>query len=156
MRKALVILGAAAAVAASSASAQLRVPTIIQRVIPATRQQQAPPLTGIDALRADFLTRAGADTVYFGLDTAVLGPPARATLAMQAQWIRQHPEVVVRIEGHGEPNDTRDYALAIGARRAQEVRDYLVLLGVPAAQLSTTSFGKERPGPPRAVTVLVR
>ena len=73
-----------------------------------------------------------------------------------AQWLRQHPEVVVRIEGHGEPNDTRDHALAMGARRAQEVRDYLVLFGVPAAQLSTTSWGKERPGAPRAVTVLVR
>jgi peptidoglycan-associated lipoprotein len=44
----------------------------------------------------------------------------------------------------------------MGARRAQEVRDYLVLLGVPAAQVSVTSFGKERPGPPRAVTILVR
>jgi peptidoglycan-associated lipoprotein len=133
---------------ASSASAQL----------PGLRKREpAPPvLTGIDALRADFLARSGADTVYFGLDTALLGAPARATLTAQAQWIRQHPDVVVRIEGHGEPNDTRDHALAMGARRAQEVRDYLVLLGVPAAQLSTTSFGKERPGPPRAVTVLVR
>ena len=63
---------------------------------------------------------------------------------------------VVRIEGHGEPNDTRDHALAMGARRAQEVRDYLVLLGVPAVQLGVTSFGKERPGAPRAVTILVR
>jgi peptidoglycan-associated lipoprotein len=63
---------------------------------------------------------------------------------------------VVRIEGHGDASDTRDHALAIGARRAQEVRNYLVLLGVPAAQLSATSFGKERPGAGRAVTVLVR
>jgi peptidoglycan-associated lipoprotein len=133
---------------AGSASAQL----------PGLRKREPaqPVLQGIDAARADFLARAGADTVYFGLDTSILGTPARATLAAQAQWIRQHPEVVVRIEGHGEPSDTRDHALAMGARRAQEVRDYLVLLGVPAAQLTTTSFGKERPGPPRAVTVLVR
>jgi peptidoglycan-associated lipoprotein len=136
------------ALVATSASAQL----------PGLRKREpAPPvLQGIDALRADFLARSGSDTVYFGLDTAVLGAPARATLNAQAQWIRQHPEVVVRIEGHGEPNDTRDHALAMGARRAQEVRDYLVLLGVPAAQVSVTSFGKERPGPPRAVTILVR
>jgi peptidoglycan-associated lipoprotein len=70
--------------------------------------------------------------------------------------LRQHPEVLVRIEGHADLGDTRDHALAVGARRAQEVRDYLVLLGVPSAQLSATSMGKERPGPPRAVTVLVR
>jgi len=142
------ILISAFAVLASSASAQL----------PGLRKREpAPPvLQGIDALRADFLAKTGANTVYFGLGTSMLGAPARATLAVQAQWIRQHPEVLVRIEGHGEPNDTRDHALAMGARRAQEVRDYLVLLGVPAAQLSTTSFGKEQPGPPRAVTVLVR
>lgn len=136
------------AVVASSASAQL----------PGLRKRgPAPPvLQGIDALRADFLAKSGADTVYFGLDSSMLSAPARATLAAQAQWIRMHPEVVVRIEGHGEPNDTRDHALAMGARRAHEVRDYMVLLGVPAMQLSVTSLGKERPGSPRAVTVLVR
>ena len=74
----------------------------------------------------------------------------------QAAWLRRHPEVVVRIEGHGDPRDTRDHALAVGAARAEEARNYLVLLGVPAAQVSTTSWGKERPGLGRAVTVLVR
>ena len=107
-------------------------------------------------LRADFVARSGANTVYFGGDSAILSAPAKLTLGAQAQWLLQHPEVVVRIEGHAEPSDTRDHAVAVGARRAQEVRDYLVLLGVPAAQLSMTSWGKERPGPGRAVTVLVR
>ena len=145
MRPALLLF--TIALVAGSASAQL----------PGLRKRDSQPvLQGIDGLRADFLARSGADTVYFGLDSAVLGAPARATLAAQAQWIRMHPDVVVRIEGHGEPNDTRDHALAMGARRAQEVRDYLVLLGVPAAQLSVTSLGKERPGAPRAITVLVR
>lgn len=145
MRPALLLF--TIALVAGSASAQL----------PGLRKRDSQPvLQGIDGLRADFLARSGADTVYFGLDSAVLGAPARATLAAQAQWIRMHPDVVVRIEGHGEPNDTRDHALAMGARRAQEVRDYMVLLGVPAAQLSVTSLGKERPGAPRAVTVLVR
>jgi peptidoglycan-associated lipoprotein len=136
--------------AASAATAQIRVPLI------GPRQPPAPALTGIDALRAAFLARAGTDTVYFGNDNAQLGPPARAVLQAQALWLLQHPEVVVRIEGHGDPADTRDHALAMGARRAEEVRTALVLLGVPAAQLTTMSWGKERPGPPRAVTVLVR
>ena len=145
MRPALLLF--AIALVAGSASAQL----------PGLRKRDSQPvLQGIDAARAAFLAKSGADTVYFGLDSAVLGAPARATLAAQAQWIRMHPDVLVRIEGHGEPNDTRDHALAMGARRAQEVRDYMVLLGVPAMQLSVTSLGKERPGAPRAVTVLVR
>jgi len=81
---------------------------------------------------------------------------AKTMLTAQAAWLRQHPEVSVRIEGYGDPTDTRDHALAVGARRAEETRDQLVLLGVPSAQVSTTSWGKERPGLGRAVTVLVR
>jgi peptidoglycan-associated lipoprotein len=71
-------------------------------------------------------------------------------------WILQHPDVVVRIEGYADPADTRDHALAMGARRALEVRNYLVLLGVPVAQIGAMSWGKERAGSGRAVTILVR
>jgi peptidoglycan-associated lipoprotein len=120
------------------------------------RQPAAPVLSGIAFLRADFAAHSGSNTVYFGSDSAQLGAPAKAVLAAQAMWLRQHPEVVVRIEGHGDPADTRDHALAVGARRAEEVRNYLVLLGVPMAQLSAISWGKERPGAGRAVTMLVR
>lgn len=120
------------------------------------RPPAQPVLTGIEASRAQFITAAGSDTVMFGNGSAILGAPAKATLAAQAQWLRQHPEVAIRIEGYGDMGDTRDHALAIGARRASEVRDNLILLGVPAAQLGITSLGKERPGAPRAVTVLVR
>jgi len=147
MRRLLTIC--ALALVASSASAQL--PGLRKRGAPTP-----PVLQGIDALRADFLTRSGSDTVYFGNGSAGLGAPAIATLQAQAMWLRQHPEVAVRIEGSGDPGDTRDHALAIGARRAEEVRDYLVLLGVPAAQVTTTTWGNERPGTPRSVTVLVR
>jgi peptidoglycan-associated lipoprotein len=151
MRKTLLLL--AAIELAAPATAQRRLPVII----PLGRSQPAAPvLTGIDALRADFLARSGGDTVYFGTDSAILGAPALPTLQAQAAWLRQHPETVVRIEGHADPSDTRDHALAMGARRADQVRNYLVLLGVPAAQVGTMTWGKERPGPPRAITVLVR
>jgi len=139
---------------------QVRVPRIIQQVIPATRQGQQPQLTGIDALRADFLARSGTDTILFGGDSTLLGLPTKNMLALQAQWLRQHPEVVVRIEGHADSVDTRNHALAIGARRADEVRSYLILLGVPGAQMTAVSMGKERPVPgaanARAVVTLVR
>lgn len=139
---------------ATEASAQIRAPGIVQRVIPGTRQQAA--VAPIDALRADFLAKTGGDTIFFGNNVSGLAPPARTTLAAQAAWLRKHPEVTVRIEGHGDTGDTRNHALAMGARRAEEVRSYLVLLGVPAAQVSVTSMGKERPGSPRAVTILTQ
>jgi len=145
-------LFAVVALAATAASAQL--PGLSKRG--PNYNPQAPALLPIDALRADFLAKSGGDTIFFGLNTAILGTPAKASLNAQAMWIRQHPDVVVRVEGHGDSGDTRDHALAIGARRAEEVRDYLVLMGVPAAQVSTTSLGKERPGTPRAQTLLVR
>jgi peptidoglycan-associated lipoprotein len=138
----------AIALIASAASAQL--PGLRKRA-PAQ-----PVLVGIDALRADFAAQAGGTTVYFGTGSVTLGPPAKATLALQAAWLRRHPEVVVSVEGYGDAGDTRDHALAVGAERAAEARLYLLLLGVPAAQVSTTSWGRERPGLGRAVTLLIR
>lgn len=105
---------------------------------------QAPKLTGIDLLRYEFRTASGGDTVFFGGSSAALSPPTKQILQRQAAWLRRHPEVIVSIEGHAEAGDTRDHALAVGARRAQEVRDYLILLGVPPGQLTATSWGKER------------
>ena len=93
-------------------------------------------------------------TVYFASGSAQLTPQATTTLAAQAMWLRQHPEVAVRIEGHGDPTDTRDHSLAMGAKRAAEARDYLILLGLPAAQISAMTWGKERPEPPSAVTTI--
>ena len=139
---------------AGAASAQVRLPVIVPLRNPA--QSQAAPLAGVDALRADFVAKSGSDLVYFSGDSVVLSAQSKATLAAQAMWLRQHPEVTVRIEGHAELSDTRDYALAVGARRAQEVRDYLILMGLPPVQVTATTWGKERPGPARAVTVLVR
>jgi peptidoglycan-associated lipoprotein len=157
MMRALTIAGALAALAATQATAQLGAPRVVQRVLPG-RQPPPPALTGIDALRADFLARTGGNIVYFSGDSYGLVPGAKTNLAAQAQWLRQHPEVVVRVEGHASTLDTRDHALALGARRAHEVRDFLVLMGVPAAQLTAVSMGKERPlgANSRVETVLVR
>lgn len=142
---------------ATAASAQL---PGLRRYTPEDRQrmqqQQQPLLTGIDALRADFAAQSGATTVYFGTGSAILAPQAKAFLTAQAAWLRRHPEVIVKVEGYGDSGDTRDHALAMGARRAEEARDFLMLMGVPAAQVSITSWGKERPGLGRAVTTLVQ
>ena len=149
MRKSAILL--ALLVCAEAAQAQL--PGLRRR---GPAQPAQPVLQGIDALRADFAAQTGGTMVYYGSGSVILGAPAKTALGLQAAWLRRHPEVVVRIEGCGDSLDTRDHALAVGARRAEEARSYLVLLGVPAAQVSTTTWGKERPGLGRAVTVLVR
>lgn len=113
-----------------------------------------PPVVPIEVLRADFAAKSGGSTIYFGSGSSVVGPPARPMIAAQAQWLLAHPAVSVRIEGHGDPGDTRDHALAMGARRAAAIRELYLLLGVPPGQVSIMSWGAERPGPPRAIIIL--
>lgn len=152
MRRILFMCGLA--LIATAASAQL---PGLRKYTATDNAQHAPTLLqGIDALRADFAAQGGGTTVYFPNDSAVLAPQTRTVLAAQAAWLRRHPEVVVRVEGYGDTGDTRDHSLAMGARRAEEARDYLVLLGVPRPQVSITSWGKERSGLGRAVTILVQ
>jgi peptidoglycan-associated lipoprotein len=122
------------------------------------RREPMPPVpmqNPIEMLRAQFAASSGSTSVYFAPGSAQLTAAQTTTLVAQAMWLRQHPEVSVRIEGHGDPTDTRDHALALGARRAAEVRNYLILLGLPGAQISAMTWGKERPVPPSAVTTIV-
>ena len=128
---------------------------LIATVTSAQQLPPAPPAVPIDMLRADFHAKTGGTQVYFGVNSALIGAPARPMLAAQAQWLRLNPFVAVKIEGHGDGGDTRDHALALGARRAAAVREALILLGVPPQQISITSWGTERPGPPRAEIKLV-
>jgi peptidoglycan-associated lipoprotein len=86
-----------------------------------------------------------ADTVYFDYDKATLRPEAEPVLAGLAQWMRQHPQVKIRIAGHADERGTREYNLALGDRRAAAVRAYLAALAIPATRLDTVSYGKERP-----------
>lgn len=93
---------------------------------------------------AYFNTTIG-DRVFFALDSSRLDGAAQATLASQAQWLLANPAISAVIEGHADERGTRDYNLALGARRAQAARDYLAAQGVPAARLRVVSYGKERP-----------
>ena len=126
-----------------------------RRRYPAPPAVPVPIQAPIEVLRADFAAQAGGTTIYFTPGSSGLTASARTLLTNQAMWLRQHPEVAVRVEGHGDPTDTRDHALALGAERSAEARNYLILLGLPAAQVSAMTWGKERPGPPSAVTTLV-
>ena len=107
--------------------------------------QLPPPPVTIEMVQADMVAKSGSDTVYFAGNSHGIDAAGQTTLSAQARWLLAHPEVRARIEGHADERTPRDYALAIGERRASAVRDFLVLRGVPAAQLTIISWGKERP-----------
>ncbi len=124
-------------------------------------------LTELPAMQADLVAKAGADTIYFGTDEHALDSASQATLAAQARWMLANPRVRASIEGHADERGTREYNMALGERRANSARDYLVSQGVPTERLLVTSWGKERlvaPGSDetawaqnrRTVTVVVR
>jgi len=92
----------------------------------------------------DFEVNVG-NTVLFDFDSFALTPSARTTLDKQAAWLQQYPQVTFTVEGHADERGTREYNLALGARRANSVRDYLVSKGIAASRITTTSYGKERP-----------
>lgn len=83
--------------------------------------------------------------IYFDFDRYDLSSDARATLKANAEWLKSQPSVRVQIEGHCDERGTNEYNLALGAKRAQSARDYLVTLGVAAERLSMISFGEEIP-----------
>jgi peptidoglycan-associated lipoprotein len=92
----------------------------------------------------DFVVNVG-DRVFFDTDSSDINPTSQTTLDKQAVWLRQYGNYRVAIEGHADERGTREYNIALGARRANAVRNYLVSKGISASRLSTKSYGKERP-----------
>jgi peptidoglycan-associated lipoprotein len=93
----------------------------------------------------DFVVNVG-DRVFFETDSTELTPQSRATLDKQAQWLNNYNQYgQFTVEGHADERGTREYNIALGARRAQTVRDYLISRGVAANRMHTISYGKERP-----------
>ncbi|GAB6053210.1 peptidoglycan-associated lipoprotein Pal [Magnetospira thiophila] len=92
----------------------------------------------------EFVVTVG-DTVNFDFDSYALSPMVQAKLEAQAAWLKLYPSVTVSVEGHCDERGTREYNIALGDRRANAVKDYLVALGVNGNRVKTISFGKERP-----------
>ncbi len=92
----------------------------------------------------DFVVNVG-DRVFFETDSSELTPQSRATLDKQAQWLTNYNQYAFTLEGHADERGTREYNIALGARRAQTVRDYLTSRGIQANRMRTISYGKERP-----------
>ena len=121
-------------------------PPVVQTPVdPNSTDPNSLEVVELPALQADLVAKAGSDTVYFGTDQFSLDEPSKATLAAQARWMIANPSVRASIEGHADERGTREYNQALGERRANAARDYLVSQGVPTARLLVTSWGKERP-----------
>ena len=99
---------------------------------------------GAPGSQQEFLVSVG-DRVFFETDSSILTADGQSTLDKQAQWLQQYGQYRIVIEGHADERGTREYNIALGARRATAVVDYLVSRGIPQNRLSTVSYGKERP-----------
>jgi peptidoglycan-associated lipoprotein len=121
-------------------------------------EQMGGPLAGIydeniqgaaPGTQADLVTSVG-DRVLFGYDRYDLSAEARSVLEGQANWLNRYPNLNITVEGHADERGTREYNLALGERRANAVKSYLIALGVDPRRLNTISYGKERPAVPGA------
>ena len=92
----------------------------------------------------DFIVNVG-DRIFFETDSTDLSAPAIATLNRQSEWLQRYPQIRIMVEGHADERGTREYNIALGARRASTTKNYLIGRGVVAARITTISYGKERP-----------
>lgn len=107
---------------------------------------QPPAQSGpVKGSQEDFVASVSSDRIFFDTDKYDVDASDQGTLQSQAQWLAANSNVRVTIEGHCDERGTRDYNLALGERRANAAKNFLVSLGVPEARISTISYGKERP-----------
>ena len=106
-------------------------------------QIQADVYTGTDTV--EYLAKGVPDRVFFATNESILTTKSRDTLRKQAAWLRENPSVSVVVEGHADERGTREYNLALGERRANAAKDYLMTYGVSSDRIKVLSYGKERP-----------
>lgn len=114
-------------------------------------QGQTDPNAGagqiVPGSQEDFLANVGqyGDRIFFDTDRFNVDTEDQATLQRQAQWLARYPNTRIIVEGHADERGTRDYNLALGERRANSAKNYLISVGVDASRIQTVSYGKERP-----------
>ncbi|CAM4011703.1 Peptidoglycan-associated lipoprotein [Novosphingobium lubricantis] len=115
----------------------------------ATTSQTTPapytPSGPVPGSQADFLASVLSDTINFDTDRYNIDAADQGVLQSQAQWLARYPAKAITIEGHCDERGTRDYNIALGERRANAAKNYLVSLGVSPGRITTVSYGKERP-----------
>ena len=108
-----------------------------------TGQMQGDVYTGKDTV--EYLASGVPDRVFFATNESVLTTASRETLRKQAAWLRKNSKITVVLEGHADERGTREYNLALGERRANAAKDYLMTYGISGKRISVISYGKERP-----------
>ena len=108
-----------------------------------TSQMQGDVYTGTDTV--EYLASGVPDRVFFATNESILTTRSRETLRKQATWLRANSDITVVLEGHADERGTREYNLALGERRANAAKDYLMTYGVSSNRISVISYGKERP-----------
>ena len=106
-------------------------------------QMQGDVYTGTDTV--EYLAEGVPDRVFFATNESILTTASRETLRAQAAWLRKNPGINVVLEGHADERGTREYNLALGERRANAAKDYLMTYGISSDRISVLSYGKERP-----------
>ena len=114
-----------------------------QKKVTTTGQMQGDVYTGTDTVK--YLASGVPDRVFFATNEIVLTTASRETLRKQATWLRKNSSVNVVLEGHADERGTREYNLALGERRANTAKDYLMTYGISSDRISVLSYGKERP-----------
>jgi peptidoglycan-associated lipoprotein len=156
MRHVALAIGMVATVAACGKKAGPAEPIVAPQQQTQTQQPSTPTGPAVDTgtmntsnLRPgsleELISVAGADRVLFGYDSSDIDGAAQDILRKEAGWLQTNSSVRISIEGHCDERGTREYNLALGDRRAEAVKSYLVSLGVSAGRISTVSYGKERP-----------
>jgi len=145
MRNTILVMAAVASLAACASRPEPTPTGPTGPTTPPVTQPSGPTPGSVE----DFRVSVG-DRVFFGYDRFDLSAEARSVLERQAAWLRQYPNVRVLVAGNCDERGTREYNLALGARRAAAARDYLVSLGVAQDRIETVSYGKERPLDARA------
>ena len=108
-----------------------------------TGQMQGDVYTGTDTV--EYLASGVPDRVFFATNESVLTTASRETLRKQAAWLRKNSKITIVLEGHADERGTREYNLALGERRANAAKDYLMTYGISSDRISVLSYGKERP-----------
>ncbi|WP_068073699.1 peptidoglycan-associated lipoprotein Pal [Novosphingobium lentum] len=139
------VIAGSLALAACGAKAPKQLPPEPGTGSTTTTMPPAGPTAPVPGSQADFVASVASDTIHFDTDRFNIDTASMATLQSQAQWLGRYPAKRVTLEGHCDERGTRDYNIALGERRANSAKNYLVSLGVDAARITTVSYGKERP-----------
>ena len=146
IKNSLILMTGALALAACAKKPPAELPLAQGPAPTATPAPQAPISNApVPGSQADFLARVSSDRIFFDTDRFNIDTEDQMTLQSQARWLAQYANKPVIVEGHADERGTRDYNLALGERRANAAKNYLVSLGIAPQRIRVVSYGKERP-----------